>query len=71
MLCLKVFREDASFLTAERPCQALALLNEKHFCPFFEFFFGSRKSVAVFLRFLKVSWDVLVKRLLIYSGASS
>ena len=60
--------EDASFPPAERAFQVLAPLNEKHFCPFLEFFFGSLKSVAVFLRFLEVNWDVLMKRLRIYLG---
>ena len=50
--CLKLLREDASLLSAERPFQDLAPRNEKHFCPFFEFFLGNRRSVAVFLRFL-------------------
>ena len=62
--------ENASFPAAERPFEALAPLNEKHLCPFVEFSFGSLKSVAAFLRFLEVSWDVLVKRLHIYFEAS-
>ena len=69
--CLNLLREDASLLSAERPFQDLAPLNEKHFCPFFEFFFGNLRSVTVFLRFLEVSWDVFVKRLHMYCGASS
>ena len=69
--CLKLFREDASLHSAERPFQDLAPLYEKHFCPFLEFFFGNLRSVAVFLRFLEVSWDIFVKRLHIYCGASS
>ena len=71
MLCLKVFREDASSPSAERPFQTFVSQNEKYFGPFFKIFFGSLKSVAVFLWFLKVSWDILMKRLLTYSGASS
>ena len=69
--CLKVFREGVSFPAAGRPFQAFAPLTEKHFCPFFESFFRSLKSDAVLLRFLEVSWDVLMKRLLIGLGASS
>ena len=33
--CLNLLREDASLLSAERPFQDLAPLNEKHSCPFF------------------------------------
>ena len=69
--CLNPFKDDASLHSAERPFQDLAPLNEKDFCPFLEFFFGNLRSVAVFLRFLEVSWDVFVKRLHMYCGASS
>ncbi len=39
--------EDANLLSTERQFQDLAPLNEKHFCPFFEFFFDTLRSVAV------------------------
>ena len=60
---------DACFRSAERLFQDLAALKEKHFCQFVDFFFGILRSVAEFLRFLEVSWDVLVNRLDMYCGA--
>ena len=71
MHCLKRFKEDASLHSAERPFQDLARLYEKHFCPLLEFFCGNLTSVDVFLSFLEVSWEVFVKRLHIFCGASS
>ena len=63
---LKIVRDDASFPSTERPFQVLAPLKEKHFWPVFELFLGSLKSVSVFLKHLKVSWDALVNRLYMY-----
>ena len=59
---LKLARDEVSFPSAERSFQALASLKEKHFWPAFEFFFGSLKSVSVFLMYLESSWDALVNR---------
>ena len=42
-----------------------------YFGPFLKFFLGNLRSVAVFLRFLEDTWDVFVKRLHMYGGASS
>ena len=49
---------EAFLCSGERPFQDLAPLKEKHFCPFADFLFGTLRSVAEFLRFLEVSWDV-------------
>ena len=62
----KLVSYDASFRPTERPFKVLATLKERHFWPVFELFFGSRKSVSVFLKHLDVSWDALVNRLHIY-----
>ena len=51
--------------------QDLAPLYEEYFCPFLKFFFGNFRSVEIFLRILEVIWEVFVKRLHIYCGASS
>ena len=40
-ILFKAVREDACLHSAVRPFQDLAPLNEKHFCPFLEFFFGN------------------------------
>ena len=66
---LNLYIVAACLCSAERPFQDLAPLKEKHFCPFVDFFFGILKSVAEFLRFLDVSWDVFVNRLHMYCGA--
>ena len=68
---LKLAKDDVSFPSAERSGHALAPLKKKHFWPVFELYFGSLKSVSVFLKHLEVSWDALVNRLHIYGVAYS
>ena len=64
---LKLFREDACFDSAHRLFHNIAPRNEKHFCPFAEFFFGKLTSVPVLQRVRVEHCDFLVK----YCGASS
>ena len=63
-----------TFCQDEKTCatcnkENLGCSEEKHFYPFVEFFFGILRSVAEFLRFREVNWDVSVNRLRIYGGA--
>ena len=69
--CLERFKEDASLHSAEGPFQDLAPLNEKHFCPFLELFFGNLRLADVFLRFQEVIPEVFEEILHIYRGATS
>ena len=68
---LKLPREDAFFDSAERLFHSFAPRNEKHFCPFADVFFGSLRSVCVFLRLWAEHWEFLLKRLSMYCGACS
>ena len=71
IVCLKVLREDAFLDSAERPFHSFVPRNEKHFWPFVDIFFGTLRSVFVFLREWIEHCEFLLKRLSRYRGAKS
>ena len=57
-----MFREDACFDPADRLFHNFAPRNEKLFCPFVEYFFGTLTSVAVLRRVWEGHSELLMKR---------
>ena len=69
--CLKLSRKDACCDAADRLFYNFAPRNEKHFCPFAEFFFRNLTSVPVLWRVWVEHCEFFVKRPRKYCRASS
>ena len=68
--CLKTVTDGACLFSAGRLFHSFAPRYKKHFCPFADVFCGSLKSVFVLRRLRELLAEFLVKRLLMYCGAS-